>query len=109
MSRAKSFSVAYLRRQLKMAPLDAEGELYEQIQDLGFEHAGMWIVNPYWSCCGRFEVDPLGEYGQEFLNSPIAAMLGFVLPKIIPAKADVLEPEQRARYDALLMQQVRSL
>ena len=39
-----------------------EGESSE----IGFEHHGMWIENPWLSCCGRFEVNPTEEYGEAF-------------------------------------------
>ena len=30
---------------------------------MGFTHDGYWIIDPYSSICGRFEVDPRKEYG----------------------------------------------
>ena len=39
--------------------MNANGEL---VPAFGFEHNGMFIVNPYLSDCGRFTVDP-SEYG----------------------------------------------
>ena len=30
---------------------------------MGFKHDGYWIIDPYSSICGRFEVDPRKEYG----------------------------------------------
>ena len=32
----------------------------------GFEHQDMWIHDPFVTSCGRFAVDPISEYGQEF-------------------------------------------
>lgn len=36
----------------------------------GFLHqkSGIWILDPYLSSCGRFKVDPIEEYGQDYLD-----------------------------------------
>ena len=38
-------------------------EIYHSNGLLGFEHEGFFIIEPRMSTCGRFEVDPIKEYG----------------------------------------------
>ena len=42
---------------------DIEIYLDKDIGLLGFEHKGFFITEPNSSECGRFEVDPIKEYG----------------------------------------------
>ena len=42
---------------------DIEIYLDKDIGLLGFEHNGFFITEPNSSECGRFEVDPIKEYG----------------------------------------------
>ena len=42
---------------------DIEIYLDKDIGLLGFEHKGFFITEPSTSECGRFEVDPIKEYG----------------------------------------------
>lgn len=34
----------------------------------GFEGQDFWVIDPYTSVCGRFEVDPVKEYGLAYLQ-----------------------------------------
>ena len=31
--------------------------------ELGFTHNGVWITDPFVSECGRFQADPIKDYG----------------------------------------------
>ena len=66
-----------IRTRLINGPLDESGQLFEELRGMGFDFDGTWVVNPYWSVCGRFQVDPIEEYGSKFLESPLASYLGF--------------------------------
>ena len=70
---------------------------------MGFESDGTWVVNPYWSACGRFQVDPVEEYGMDFLLSPIAGYLGFSLPSIELLPKDLMLPEEKRAYESSLI------
>lgn len=72
-----NFSKLSLRRRLISAPLQDGDPLYEELRGMGFPVDGSWVVNPYWSACGEFQVeDPAEAYGEKFLLSPIANLLG---------------------------------
>lgn len=43
--------------------------------DLGFEHNGQWIQNPFFDETLRFEVDPVGYYGAEKVRPFVAQLL----------------------------------
>lgn len=36
---------------------------------VGFNHYDIWVHNPLYSECLRFEVDPVEYYGEDFINS----------------------------------------
>ena len=36
---------------------------------IGFEYKGSTIINPFLDVSGRFEVDTVAYYGEEFINS----------------------------------------
>lgn len=43
--------------------------------DLGFEHNGQWIQNPFYDETLRFSVDPVGYYGEEKIRPFVAELL----------------------------------
>lgn len=91
-----------LRRQLIDAPLQESDPLYEELFSLGFEARNTWIVNPYWSEDGIQINDPIGAWGMSFLESPIAAMLGFILPEIkFPPSPLMKENDQKKHENSL--------
>lgn len=87
-------------------PIDEEDPLFDEIGSMGFKFEEVWIVNPYWSSCRRFQVDPVDEYGMDFLLSPLANYLGFSLPVIKLPPQDLMDPESRKTYDTTLLRQV---
>jgi hypothetical protein len=95
-----------LYKLLEAGPLDPKGSSYNLLVELGFDYCGVRIVNPLWSPNGLWKVDPISAYGRDFLQSGIAAMLGYSLPHIIPAKRDILSSEQRRRHEQDLMKKI---
>ena len=55
------------KREDKMIKLEIMKDYYgdddHETERLGFEHEGFFITEPDTSECGRFEVDPIKEYG----------------------------------------------
>ena len=47
---------------------------YEDFEFVTFEFDGMSIINPFLDYTGMFEVDPVEEYGDSFLNSDFLKM-----------------------------------
>lgn len=78
----ENFDKRQIRARLIDGPLNDEDSLFEDLRGMGFDSEGDWIVNPYWSRCGRFQVEPLEEYGNIFLEAPIASYLGFERPSL---------------------------
>jgi hypothetical protein len=104
----KSFSRKFLRRRLKSGPVGSDDPIYEDLQDLGFLSSkdDQWIVNPYWSADGKEKVDPIQEYMMDFLDSPIACMLGYVLPEIKMPPSNLMEREKLKKYESFLMSRI---
>ncbi len=101
-----SFSRKQIKSRMFNGPIDENNSLFEEIRSMGFKYEESWIVNPYWSSCGRFQVDPVDEYGMDFLLSPLASYLGFSLPAIKLPPQDLMDPESRKAYDMTLLKQV---
>lgn len=101
----REFSKRQLRSYLRDNPPDDRDAVYEELKPFGFRFKDTWIVNPFWSDCGRFEIDPLAEYGMHFLASELASKLGYAAPTIT-VPVDFMKPDQRARYDRELLGRV---
>jgi hypothetical protein len=91
---------------MRAAPPEQMTSLYEELASMGFEMGGTWVINPYWSTCGSFPVDPVVHYGQAFLSSPMSAFLGVTKIDIDPV-SDMMDIDRRRAYDSALMKKVR--
>jgi len=104
----KNLSRRALRRRLRNAPVETNDPIYEEIQGLGFFSLRdeKWIVNPYWSADGKEKVDPIQEYMMDFLDSPIACMLGYMLPEIKMPPSSLMGSEKLKKYENSLISRI---
>jgi len=58
-----------VQRNYELAEAGREGEA------VGFVFEHIWVTDPTLDVTGRFDVDPVAEYGQAFLESPFCQPL----------------------------------